>query len=55
MHKEKDQPQGIYKNYHIANERVSNHNLSLNKIDEDKQVKAKVPRAVGTLLSTLFK
>lgn len=55
MHKEKDQPQGIYKKYHIANERVYNHNSSLGKIDEDKQVKAKVPRAVGTLLSTLFK
>lgn len=55
MHKEKDQLRGIYKKYHIANERVSNHNSSFCKFDEDKQVKAKVPRAVGTLLSTLFK
>ncbi|XP_073138554.1 uncharacterized protein [Henckelia pumila] len=53
--KEKDQPQGIYKKCPVANERVSNHNSSLGKIDEDKQGKGKVPRAVGTLLSTLFK
>ncbi|XP_075511559.1 uncharacterized protein LOC142547258 isoform X1 [Primulina tabacum] len=59
MYKEKDQRRGIYKQRRTANEcgnsDVSNQNSSLDKTDEDKQVKAKVPRAVGTLLSSLFK
>ncbi|XP_073046169.1 uncharacterized protein [Primulina eburnea] len=59
MYKEKDQRPGIYKQRRTANEcgssDVSNQNSSLYKTDEDKQVKAKVPRAAGTLLSSLFK